>query len=121
MQSTVKDTRATVLPASFTPRKQEELFDQIVELYDLADNVLASVAAEDATHQREQLELVQPFVTQVSNSTNILSAFYTEVVRNHRPITPELQDTMEIAFRNIFFAYRDFLEGIKHKFLSQEN
>lgn len=108
------------LPASFTPKQQEELFDEIVQLYDLADDVLASVVAEDATHRTEQMELITPFITQVTNSANILSAFYTEVVRNGRPITQDLQDTFEKAFQNVFYAYRDLLEGVKIKFLPQE-
>jgi len=105
------------LPASFTPQKREELFDEIVRLYDLADEVMSSVALESVENREVQLELAKPFVTQVLNSANILSAFYTEVVRKGRPITPDLQDTFETAFRNIFYAFRDFLDGAEEKLL----
>jgi hypothetical protein len=116
MQSTAEYT----LPASFTPQKREELFEEIVELYDLADEIMEAVADERVTNRAVQLELAKPFVTQIVNSANILSAFYTEVVRNNRPITPELQDTFESAFRNIFYAFRDFLDGAEEKLLPKE-
>jgi hypothetical protein len=108
------------LPASFSPQKREELFEQIVELYDLADGIMEAVAQDGVKNRSVQLDLAKPFVTQIVNSANVLSAFYTEVVRNGRAITPELQDTFETAFRNIFYAFRDFLDGAEEKLLPKE-
>jgi Tfp pilus assembly PilM family ATPase len=108
------------LPESFTPQEQQELFDEIVRLYDLADDVLASVAQQGTVSRDVQMELVKPVITQVTNSANILSAFYTEVVRNKRPITRELQDTFETALKNIFLTVKEFADNAEKKFLSQE-
>jgi len=105
--------------SSYAPQKREELFEEIVTLYDLADDVLASLAEEDATHRNEQLELVKPFVMQVTNATNSLSALYTDAVRNGKAVTPELPAAFEGELQTIFYAYRDLLEGVKHKFLPE--
>lgn len=104
-------------PASFTPEKRQELFEEIVRLYDLADNALALVQRDKVPNRDVQLELLTPFVTQVINSANILSAFYNEVVNKNLPITPDLQDTFESAFRNIFYAYKEFIDGAEAKLL----
>jgi GTP1/Obg family GTP-binding protein len=116
MQLTAENT----LPASFTPERQEELFDEIVRLYDLADEVMTIASKEGVANRTQQLELARPFVTQVVNSANTLSAFYTEVVRNGRSITPELQDTFETALQNIFHAFTEFLDGVEEKLLSRD-
>jgi RNAse (barnase) inhibitor barstar len=116
----MKSTAEYSLPASFTPKEQEQLFEEIVKLYDLADDVLASVARENVKNRDVQMALVKPVITQVTNSANILSAFYTEVVRNERPITLELQDTMETALRNIFVAIKEFAEDAQEKLMPQE-
>ncbi len=107
------------LPASFTPQQREELFGEIVRLYDLVDEVMGAVSLEGITNRKTQLELATPFVTQVTNSANILSAFYTDVVQNNHPITAELRDTLETAFRNIFIALKEFIDGMEEKLLPQ--
>ena len=106
-----------MLPASFTPDQQESLFAEIIRIYDLADNVMEAVAKEGVTNRAVQLELAKPFITQVTNSVNILTALYTEVVRSNRPITSELQDTMETAFRIFFEALNELIASMKEKLL----
>ena len=108
------------LPESFTQEQREELFQEIVQLYDLADDMMAAVELPENNYRGASQELATPFVTQVTNSANILSAFYTEVVHKGRPITAELQDTFEKAFQNVFYAYRDFLDTIEERFLTKE-
>lgn len=107
---------ALSIPVSFTPEKKQELFEEIVRLYDLVDDALAVTQHPDVVNRDIQVELLTPFVTQVTNSTNILSAFYNEVVNKGLPITEQVQETYESAFRNIFYAYKDFIDGAEMKF-----
>lgn len=106
---------AHTFPATFTPEKQRELYEEIVRLYDLADNALAVVARNDVPNREAQVELITPFVTQVINSANILSGFYNAVVNKKMAITADLQETYESAFRNIFYAYKDFIDAAEHR------
>lgn len=105
------------LPASFTVDQRQWLFDEIVRVYDFADEVLGAVALDGLTNRDVQLELATPFITQLTSSANILAAYYTEVAQGNRPITPDLQDTIEKAFRNFFEAMRDLLEGMEEKLM----
>lgn len=109
-----------LLPASFTREKQEEMYGEIVRLYDLADEALAVVQKDDVANRELLLTLLVPFITQVTNSANILTSFYNEVVNKGYPVTPELQDVMESAFRNIFFSLREFIEGAEQSLLNGE-
>jgi hypothetical protein len=108
------------LPDSFTPEQREMLFQEIVRLYNYADEMAEIIKKKNISNPEIQLELATPFITQVVNSANILSVFYTEVVHKNHPITPELQDTLEGAFRTIFYAFRDFLDGTEEKILSKK-
>jgi hypothetical protein len=110
------------LPATLTPQKRDELFGEIVRIYDLADNVMAVVAKGDNKQRGVQLELATPFITQTCNSANVLAGFYIEVAGQGRPITADLQDTIEDAFRNFFEALDDLIVGMEERFLpSGEN
>ncbi len=102
---------AHTFPESFTPEKQRELHHEIVRLYDLTDDALAVVERENAIDRNAQMKLLTPVVTQVINSTNILSAFYTQAVNKRVPVTPELQDTMESALRNVFMTIKLFIDA----------
>lgn len=107
-------------PESFTPEKQRELYQEIIRLYELADNVLAAVQREGITNRELQLELVTPFVTQLMGSANIISAFYVEVVRKGTPVTPEIKDTVKSAFQNFFIALREIVWAMEDKLVPQD-
>ncbi len=108
------------LPASFTPEKQEELFGEIVRLYDLADNVLAAISRDGIPNRSIQLELATPFITQITNSANIISGFYNEVVNKKAEITLELRDTIESAVRNIFVALKELADQAEDRLLPED-
>lgn len=102
-------------PASFTPEKQKELFEEIVRLYDLADGALAVIQKNDVPNRKTQLELATPFITQVINSANILTTYYNEVVNKEMPLTSVLKDTLESAFKNVFYALNEFANHAEEK------
>lgn len=107
-------------PESFTPEKQRELYQEIIRLYELADNVLAAVQKEGLTNRQTQLELVTPFITQLINSANIISAFYVEVVRKGAPVTTEIKDTVKSAFQNFFISLREIVWAMEDKLVPQD-
>ncbi len=111
---------ALALPEDFTMEKAEELYREIMHIYDLADNVRMAIAHEGVTNRDIQLEIGEPFVKKVINSANILTTFYVETVTNKRPITPELQETFEAAFRNIFNSLHELAVNMENKILSKE-
>ncbi len=103
------------LPGSFTPPVQEEIFEEILRMYALGDEIMAAVAKEGIMERAVQMEIARPFCAQLCRSATILSAFYIDVVRCGRPVTPEVQDIFEKAFQSVFYAIRDFLDGAEEK------
>jgi hypothetical protein len=109
-----------ILPASFTAEKKEELFGEIVLAYDLIDKILAAIQREANPARRAELELTTPFITQATNSVNILSGFYTEIVRKNHPVTAEIKDAMDSAFRNFYLALKELIDGMCGEFMPEE-
>ena len=103
-----------------TPEKAEEIFFYITQIYDLLDSVVLSISKENLNNADLQYEITAPFVNKVTESTNILSKTYTEVIRKGRPLTPEVQAAFEQSFRNIFFAIKELTDIIEEKLLDKE-
>lgn len=102
--------QAFAMPGSFGPEQQEEFFTEIVRFFDLADGMVASLARPSLVNRAAQLALATVFVTRIVTSTNIIVAFYTDVVRGGRVVTRPLQEAMEQSFQEIFLAFKDFLD-----------
>jgi hypothetical protein len=60
-------------------------------------------------------DIAAPYITQVTNTANILLTLYQEVVDKGLPITRDLQDTIASAIRRVFFAMQDLLDDIEEK------
>jgi len=105
------------LPASFTPEARARLLRDIQLMYDLADEVMVSASLDGITNGVAQLDVAIPFVTQVRNSARIVEAFFRDVAYNGRPITPDIQDTVETAIRSVFYAMQDLLDGFEERVL----
>lgn len=100
------------LPAGFSAARQQELFEEILRIYDLVEDVLAAVERPGNPHLAAELSLATPFVTQVTNSANIISVYYTEIVKKNQPITAEMKDTLETAFRNFYIALKELINAM---------
>jgi hypothetical protein len=61
--------------------------------------------------------MLTPYLMQMRCSTDIIATFYNEVAFNGCPITRELQDTCETAFRSVFFALDQWLDSMEAAFL----
>lgn len=107
-------------PASFTPEKQQEVFEEIVLIYDLTDNILSAIQRESNPHRDEELLLATPFITQATNCANVITAFYTEITKKERPVTPEIKDALECAFRNYYIALRELIDNMYNKFMPKD-
>ena len=116
----MKDHKIIPLPEDFTPEKVEEIFIYITQIYDLLDDVIASISHDNLKNADVQYEITAPFVKKVTDSTNILTTFYIEVAKKGRPLTPEVQATFERSFRNIFFAIKELTDAIEEKLLSKD-
>ena len=109
-----------VFPSGFTREKQADLYGEIVRLYDLVDGLLSALQKDNVRKRDLQLELATPFVTQVTNSANILSAFYNEIVNKNMAVTPELRDTLERAVSNIFVALKELVDHTEEALLPKD-
>src|SRR5579884_1953653 len=105
------------LPTNITSAKKDIVFREISKLYEMVDAMIDFVAADDAVHRERQLRIANPFFTQVTISAHILRAFYVDVVYHGRPITPDVQDTIEKAIQNVFVAMADFQTSVEDELL----
>ncbi len=101
----------------FTQEQKEQFFQEIIRLYDLADNVINAVGQQGIVNRMQQLELATPFVNRVNASTDVIAKIYAEVVKEGKSITLEGQERMEEALRNIFTALQEFIEGVEEKLI----
>jgi hypothetical protein len=112
---TTEVSQAFELPETFTAEKRERLFQEILHMYDRADEVKASTMVSDPYHRERLTAIATPYLTQIRCSADILITFYNEVAFNGRPITTDLKDTFEAALRNTFLAMKDFLSAVEQR------
>jgi hypothetical protein len=98
--------------AMVTASQQKAAFYQeILKLYDLADDVVNAIGHEGVQNRSEQLELVVPFLTIANRSIDTLAAVYGGAIRENRVPTPEEQAALEGAYRNFFLSLRTVVQG----------
>jgi len=117
----MQNAKTIPLPEDLTPEKAEELFVYITQIYELLDAVIISISHENLRNADLQYEITTPFIKKVTESTNILSKVYTEVIRKGRPLTSEVQAVFEQSFRNIFFAIKELTDLIEEKLLAEKS
>lgn len=107
-------------PQQFTPERREELFQEILQCYDLTEEILAAIQRPENPYREEELELFTPFITQSVNSFNIVSALYTEIVRKQQPYTPEIRETLEHALKNYYVAQKEMIDRLYSRYMPAE-
>lgn len=106
------------LPESFSLESRQELLDEIIRIYDLADKVMSCIMREGITRRAVQHELTQPFVGQAVNLANTVVVLYREVASGNALVTPEVRNTIEDEFRTFFAALDTWIEGVEEKLMT---
>ena len=82
--------------------EQEETYQAILELYDLAEALVHTVESPYVDDQEQHLALIEPLVEQLTDAADILAEEYTALVKRKEPIDDARKMKMETALGRIF-------------------
>ena len=92
---------------------QEYNFAEIAELYNHAEELLSTVESSFVAEPEKQFEIVEPLVTQLGDSADILAEIFSDTVRN--PETPQApaRRKAEMALRKLFVALEHYAKQVR--------
>ncbi len=84
----------------------ERQYQQITSLYDLAEELAATVESKFVQNQEEQIALVEPLITQVAETADVLSEEYVSLFEV--PIRKKsAKNRVEGVLRKLYAAFED--------------
>ena len=95
------------------PSKQalEKHYREISSLYDMAEELAATVESEFTKNPEEQLALVEPLIAQVADSADALSEEFVNVLDKPSKVK-SAKTRVETALRKLFMALEDYREKV---------
>ncbi|NET71434.1 MAG: hypothetical protein F6K62_11030 [Sphaerospermopsis sp. SIO1G2] len=91
----------------------ETHYHQITELYDLADELVATVEDPRTRHPQQQLTLIEPLVEQIGESTDILCEEFILVAGKQEGGGRSSTSSIEAAFRKIYVAIDNYKRALR--------
>lgn len=93
--------------------EMEVKYNTITELYDLADELLATVDSPFVKDKEEQMNLVEPLVAELGEAADVLSEEFIHVADAHRS-TGKIANKQraENSLRKVFAAISDYQERV---------
>ncbi len=89
----------------------EQHYRDVAELYDAAEELASTVESEFVKDPEEQLALVEPLISQVADSADVLTEEFVNVIE--RPALAKTAKTrVEGALRKIFAALEEYRKKI---------
>lgn len=94
----------------------EVKYHQVTELYDLADELLATVESPFVKDMEGQLNLVEPLINELSDATDVLAEEFIHIAGDRRGNGKKPNKArIENAMRKMFAAINDYNEKVKVK------
>jgi len=98
----------------YTLDDMEVKYNAVTELYELADELLATVESPFVKDMEAQMDLVEPLVNEIADATDILSEEFIHIAEGRSSGAKKVNKTrVENAFRKIFAAITDYQERVK--------
>ncbi|MCI5049955.1 MAG: hypothetical protein MRY32_06450 [Rickettsiales bacterium] len=94
----------TVETPEYTMQELEQSYYEITDLYDLADELIATVDPEIVDNPAEQLAIVQPLAEEVGDAADILAEEFIAIAENNGQGQAQNRTKIEGALRKIFSA-----------------
>lgn len=88
--------------------KQKSLYDDIVKIYDLTENIIDVIEEEDAEYPELQLQLSEGVITQLGESADVLVESYIDWIEKNQIATIDDVKKVERAIRKAFNAGTEF-------------
>ncbi len=88
-------------------------YHEITELYELAEELVETVASEFVGSPEEQLALVEPLIETVGESADILSEEFIQVAGKPKARNKNSKGKVEAALRGIYIAIDEYGKQVK--------
>jgi len=88
--------------------KLEQDYHEITELYHLADDLIMTTEHEMITEKDEQIDLVEPLVSAVAESTDILGEEFIGLAEGKAGRKNVAKGRIENALRKVYMAIHDY-------------
>jgi methyl-accepting chemotaxis protein len=96
-----------------TPAEYEEAYQDILVIYDIAEELSQTLHDARATHQADQVELVEPLVNDLLDAADDLSQQFCEFAGAADKKQAAKQFSMRDAFKKIFRSVNNAMESIQ--------
>lgn len=96
--------------AAWNDKQKEELFAQIIRLYDLTGELVDRIDQPHVVNREQQLEAALPLIESVTGSTDRITELYTYLAKEASEVTAEDRNALEASLRDIFYAIKAFVE-----------
>ncbi len=89
-------------------KAHEKVYEDILKLYDLAEDLVKAVLDKKVADQKLALSLVENVTDQLVESTEVLTEHYILHVESGNELGPNQKEKTENAIRKVFLALMDF-------------
>jgi hypothetical protein len=103
MQHYTESTKGTIgMQAALNMNQLEEHYYEITDLYDLAEELVATVESDFVDDAEAQLKIVEPLIEEIEEAAEVLTEEYMLMVETPKP--RQKNTKMEGALRRIYVA-----------------
>lgn len=98
----------------YTMDELEAHYNDVTQLYDVAEEILATVESKLVRNGDEQLDIVEPLVNEIGDATDILAEEFLLIAESKKNKTTSKASKTQIegALRKIFVAINDYQKRV---------
>ncbi len=94
-------------------QERKKTYDNIIKLYDFAEELVVAIEKNPANKPKERLMLVEHLIEQIEESAETLAQVYISFMENGAEPDEESKQSVEKALRKIFQAISKFKQELK--------
>lgn len=94
----------------YSVEELELRYNEVTKLYDVAEEILATVESRLVTNPDEQLDIVEPLVNEIGDAVDVLAEEFMHIAESKKNKTTNKASKVQIegALRRIFVAISDY-------------
>jgi hypothetical protein len=119
-QTSKQEQKESALSQSPAAAETNELLQEIMRIYTLADNITSKIENSDTATREIYLEIANPYIEAAMSLADVISQYYVEAAKSNWNVTPELQELVEEEFHSFFEVMRDTTGKLEDKFAPQD-
>lgn len=93
--------------------EQKKTYDNIIKLYDFAEDLVEAVEKNPAKKPEERLKLVEPLIEQIEESAEMLAQVYISFVETGTQPDDETKIKVENSIQKMFEAISNYKDQVR--------